>query len=167
MPVRRWWLGLIVLLFIGSLAGLYALHKENQTLHQEVARLSHLISEKPVELSTFMTAYERFLTKLHAAGMNENWELAAFYLEELKETAEELEKSQVVEEGIPISAMIRPNLIEPLAELEKVLPAKDKAAFEAQLRALVQRCNGCHAAAGKPYLRFTLPAAGQPPRQIF
>lgn len=167
MQLLKWSMGLsIALLLIGGL-GLFALHRENQLLQDEVQRLSHLIEERPVELATFMASYERFLNKLHQAGTAQNWELAAFYHEELEETAEQLEKLNISDDGVPVSAMMRPNLIEPLEAVEKAIQARDKAAFHAALKEVVAHCNSCHAAAGKPYLRFALPEEGQPIRQLF
>lgn len=161
------WLGLASLLILSAGLSLYALHRENQALHAEVERLSHLVAERPVELATFMTTYEHFLQKLYRAGQAQNWALAAFYHEELEETAEQLEKLGLSDDGLPISAMMRPNLIEPLEAVEEAIEKKNSTAFYAALSEVVSRCNGCHAAAGKPYLRFSLPTPQSPPQQTF
>ncbi|GIV22787.1 MAG: hypothetical protein N3A68_08190 [Bacteroidia bacterium] len=156
-----------VMLFLGALVGVYALHRENQALHAEVERLSHLVSERPVELSTFMTTYERFLTKLSLAGQAQNWPLAEFYHEELEETAEQLEKLNLTDDGIPVSTMMRPNLIEPLEAVKKAIEEKNPTAFDQSFKAVVQSCNNCHKAAGKPYIQFRMPEGTHPPQQIF
>lgn len=165
MPLPKWIIGLFLLLVGG--VSLFALHKENQTLHKELERLSHLVQERPVELATFMAAYERFLGKLYHAGQAQNWALAAFYHEELEETAEQLEKLGISDDGIPVSAMMRPNLIEPLKMVEKAIESRDHVAFHHSMQTLVSHCNSCHAAAGKSYIRFTLPDSSKPPRQVF
>ncbi|MCX8112963.1 MAG: hypothetical protein N3E49_07215 [Bacteroidia bacterium] len=167
MHLPKWAVGIGSLLIVAGGYGLYALHRENQSLYQEVERVSHLIQERPVELATFMASYERFLTKLHQAGAAENWPLAAFYHEELEETAEQLERLAILDDGIPVSAMMRPNLIEPLEAVERAIQAKDAASFHKALQEVVVRCNGCHVAAGKPYIRFSIPTTDQPPRQLF
>lgn len=161
------WIGSVSVLAIGAGLGLYALHRENQSLHAEVERLSHLIAERPVELATFMTTYEHFLHKLYRAGQAQNWALAAFYHEELEETAEQLEKLGLSDDGVPVSAMMRPNLIEPLEAVEKAIDQKNPEAFHTALSQVVIHCNSCHAAAGKPYLRFSLPTPQSPPQQTF
>lgn len=167
MYLPKWAVILAALFFIAGGLGLFALHRENQTLHAEIERVSHLVAERPVELATFMASYERFLTKLHYAGTTKNWALAAFYHEELEETAEQLEKLGISDDGIPVSAMMRPNLIEPLEAVEKAIKSQDAASFHQALRVVVTQCNGCHAAAGKPYIRFALPDSAVPPRQVF
>lgn len=167
MYLPKWAVVLFLLLLIAGGVSVYALHRENQALHREVERVSHLVEERPVELATFMAAYERFLEKLYHAGKVQNWELAAFYHEELEETAEQLEKLGITDDGIPVSAMMRPNLIEPLETVEKAIERRDPVAFHHALRTVVARCNGCHAAAGKPYIRFVLPDSSAPPRQLF
>lgn len=160
-------LGVASLLIIGGGLGLYALHRENQALHAEVERLSYLIAERPIELATFMATYEHFLDKLYRAGQARNWDLAAFYHHELEETAEQLEKLNLSDDGVPVSAMMRPNLIEPLEALEKAIAQKNPEAFYTALSKVVTQCNSCHAAAGKPYLRFSLPTAQAAPQQNF
>ncbi|RMF52256.1 MAG: hypothetical protein D6750_02495 [Bacteroidetes bacterium] len=167
MRIPRWVLWGVGLGLIGGAYVLYAVHRENQLLQTEVKKLEHLLDERPVELATFMASYERFLTKLHAAGQAQNWALAAFYYEELEETAEQLEKLDLTDDGVPVSRMMRPNLLEPLELVEKAIQAQDKRAFQESLRSLVGHCNSCHIAAGKPYIQFTLPAEGAPPRQRF
>lgn len=159
--------GVSIVLFVGALAGVYALHRENQALHAEVERLSHLVSERPIELSTFMATYERFLTKLALAGQAQNWPLAEFYHEELEETAEQLEKLNITDDGIPVSTMMRPNLIEPLEAVKKAIEAQDPKAFEQSFKVVVQSCNTCHKAAGKPYIQFRMPESTHPPQQVF
>lgn len=167
MWVPRWVLWLVGLGLVGGAYALYAVHRENRLLETEVKKLEHLLAERPVELATFMASYERFLTKLHAAGQAQNWALAAFYYEELEETAEQLEKLNLTDDGVPVSQMMRPNLLQPLEAVEKAIQAQEPRAFQEGLRLLVSHCNSCHAAAGKPYIQFTLPEKDAPPRQRF
>ncbi|MCS7189797.1 MAG: hypothetical protein RMJ66_04560 [Bacteroidia bacterium] len=167
MSLIRWGVAGLTIVSLAMIVGLYRLHQANLTLKQEVDRLSSIIQERPVELSTFMTQYQHFLTKLYLAGYAQNWPLAEFYYEELEETAEQVEKLGIIDEGVPVSAMTGPNLLEPLHELKKAIAQRELSAFENSMREIVSRCNSCHAAAGKPYIRFTLPEKGHPPSQIF
>lgn len=167
MLVPRWVLWAAGLGLIGGAYTLYAVHRQNQLLETEVKKLEHLLEERPLELATFMASYERFLTKLHAAGQAQNWDLAAFYHEELEETAEQLEKLDLTDDGVPVSQMMRPNLLEPLEAVEKAIHRRDAQAFQENFRLLVGHCNSCHVAAGKPYIQFSLPEGTQPPHQRF
>ncbi|MCX7606902.1 MAG: hypothetical protein N2170_06535 [Bacteroidia bacterium] len=163
----KWGAVLLLLLLVGAGYELYALHRENQQMKEDIQRLSHIVSERPIELSTFMAAYERFVTKLYLAGHHQNWPLAEFYHEELEETAEQLEALRLSDDGIPVSAMMRPNLIEPLEAVEKAIHRKNAEDFEEAVQHLITRCNSCHAAAGKPYIYLQAPHQGKIPQQSF
>lgn len=160
MPLPKWTLGLLVAILIGLSITLYAVHRENAHLQKEVEKLTHIVEEHPVELATFMASYERFAHKLYLAGKAQNWELADFYHEELEETAEHLQKLNLMDDGIPVSAMMGPNLLEPLEAVEKAIHARQPEAFAQSLQTLIQHCNGCHQAAGKPYIRLQLTPTG-------
>ncbi len=148
------------MILVGLGITLYAVHQENAQLKAEVAKLTHIVEEHPVELATFMASYERFAHKLYLAGKAQNWELAGFYYEELEETAEYLHRLNLSDDGIPVSAMIRPNLLEPLKTVEKAIHARQSEAFETSMQSLIQHCNSCHQAAGKPYLHLYLTPQG-------
>lgn len=156
MTSSRWPLLIGGILLLILVYGLYAVHKENESLKAEVASLTHLIQERPIELATFMVSYERFGDKLLKAGAAQNWELAAFYYEELEETAKQLEKLNLIDDGLPVSQMMRANLLEPLEAVEKAIKAQNTQAFSASMAALITSCNNCHKAAGKPYIQLSL-----------
>lgn len=158
MAIPRWSLLVGILLILLLSYGLYAVHQENKALRSEVAKLTHLVEERPVELATFMASYERFTSKLLRAGTAQNWDLAAFYHEELEETAQQLEKLNLTDDGIPVSQMVGPNLLEPLEAVEEAIHAKDGQAFARSMQTLISSCNHCHKAAGKPYIQLSLSA---------
>ncbi len=160
MPLPKWAIGLLVAALIGLSITLYAVHRENAYLQKEVEKLTHIVEEHPVELATFMASYERFANKLYLAGKAQNWELAAFYHEELEETAEHLQKLGITDDGIPVSAMMGPNLLEPLKAVEQAIHTRQPEAFTQNMQTLIQHCNSCHQAAGKPYLRLQLTPTG-------
>jgi len=156
----KWSAGLLAVVLIGLSLTLYAVHRENTRLQAEVSKLTHIVEEHPVELATFMATYERFAHKLYLAGKAQNWELAGFYHEELEETAEHLHKLNLFDDGIPVSAMMEPNLIQPLKAVKEAIQIRQSEAFEKSMQNLIQHCNACHQAAGKPYLRLTLTHTG-------
>jgi len=156
----KWSFGLLAAVLVGLSLSLYALHRENTHLQKEVEKLSHIVEEHPVELATFMASYERFTHKLYLAGKAQNWELAEFYHEELEETAEHLHRLNLSDDGIPVSAMMEPNLLQPLKAVEKAIHDRQPETFEKSMQNLIQHCNACHQAAGKPYLRLHLTSTG-------
>ncbi|HEX4963250.1 MAG TPA: hypothetical protein VF173_20635 [Thermoanaerobaculia bacterium] len=87
--------------------------------------------------------------KLWFAGENENWRLAAYEVDELKEGFGDVVKLHPVLEDshIPVSKLV-PTLIEPpLSEVGAAVEARDKARFEAAFDKLTAACNQCHQAA--------------------
>jgi len=160
MLIPKWSAGLLAVVLVGLSLTLYAVHRENTRLQAEVAKLTHIVEEHPVELATFMAAYERFAHKLYLSGKAQNWELAEFYHEELEETAEHLHKLNLSDDGIPVSAMMEPNLLQPLKAVKEAIQARQPEAFENSMQNLIQHCNACHRAAGKPYIHLNFAPTG-------
>jgi hypothetical protein len=87
--------------------------------------------------------------KLWFAGENENWRLAAYEVDELKEGFGDVVKLHPVLEDshIPVSKLV-PTLIEgPLGEVGAAVEARDKIRFETAFDKLTAACNQCHQAA--------------------
>jgi hypothetical protein len=87
--------------------------------------------------------------KLWFAGENENWRLAAYEVDELKEGFDDVVKLHPVLEDshIPVSKLV-PTIIEsPLGEVDAAVEARDKARFETSFDKLTAACNQCHQAA--------------------
>lgn len=87
--------------------------------------------------------------KLWFAGENENWRLAAYEVDELKEGFGDVVKLHPVLEDshIPVSKLV-PTIIEgPLGEVGAAVEARSKPRFEAAFDKLTAACNQCHQAA--------------------
>lgn len=87
--------------------------------------------------------------KLWFAGENENWRLAGYEVDELKEGFGDVVKLHPVLEDshIPVSKLV-PTIIEgPLGEVDAAVEARDKARFETAFDKLTAACNQCHQAA--------------------
>ena len=82
----------------------------------------------------FMSATQMRHAKLWFAGDAQNWDLAAFELDEIKEGLEDATRLHPTHEGIPVAAMIKANLDGPLTGLAKAVEAKDKRRIHARLR---------------------------------
>ena len=120
-------------------------------------------AKEPYEpgLGEFMTATQLRHAKLWFAGKNNNWALAAYEIDEIKEGLEDAAKLHSTFDGIPVAEMIK-TIIDPRVErLEKAIEAKNGAQFAAAFDELTEGCNGCHAASGKPFIRIQRPS--EPP----
>jgi hypothetical protein len=91
-----------------------------------------------------MALFQRYSEKLYFAGKNKNWDLADFYLEELEETAENVIKSKVVDDGINVSVQIQEMLLPKIKELQQKVKQKNEKEFQTSYQAMLMNCNGCH-----------------------
>jgi hypothetical protein len=120
-------------------------------------------AKKPYEpgLGEFMTATQLRHAKLWFAGKNNNWALAAYEIDEIKEGLEDAATLHSTFDGVPVAEMIKTIIGPRIERLEKAIEAKDSSQFVAAFDELTEGCNGCHAAAGKPFIRIQRPS--EPP----
>ena len=110
-------------------------------------------------LGEFMAATQVRHAKLWFAGKNNNWALAAWEVDEIKEGLEDAAKLHATHDGIPVAEMIK-TIIDPrLEKLEKAIAARSSTQFIAAFDDLTDGCNSCHAAANKPFIRIQRPTA--------
>jgi hypothetical protein len=118
-------------------------------------------------LGEFMMATQLRHAKLWFAGKNNNWALAAYEVDEIKEGLEDAAKYHANNDGVPVAEMIK-SIIDPRIErLEKAVAAKNNAQFVAAFDELTDGCNACHAGAGKPFIRIQRPNAPPVSNQNF
>src|SRR5665213_3067754 len=120
-------------------------------------------AKEPYEpgLGEFMTATQLRHAKLWFAGKNNNWALAAYEIDEIKEGLEDAARLHPTFNGIPVVEMIK-TIIDPrLERLEKAVDGKNSTEFIAAFDELTNGCNSCHAGASKPFIRIQRPT--EPP----
>lgn len=110
-------------------------------------------------LGELMTATQLRHAKLWFAGKKNNWDLAAYEIDEIKEGLADAEKQFPTHGGIPVADMIRANIDPAVAELEKAVGARSRAKFDAAFDKLTDACNTCHAGANKPFIRIQRPTS--------
>ncbi len=108
-------------------------------------------------LGEFMTATQLRHAKLWFAGKQNNWELAAYEIDELNEGLKDAARLFPTFDGIPVAEMIRAMIDPRVEELEKAVQAKNSAQFTVAFDELTNACNGCHAGANKPFIRIQRP----------
>lgn len=96
---------------------------------------------------------------LYYAATGGNWDLAGYQLIEMKDTIEVAETTRPKRKDA-LSAFTESSL----NPLEAAVKARDSAAFAEAWEKEVAGCNGCHAAAGMPYIQWTLPP--EPPQHL-
>jgi hypothetical protein len=110
-------------------------------------------------LGEFMTATQFRHAKLWFAGKQNNWNLAAYEIDEIKEGLEGAARLFPTFEGIPVAEMIK-TIIDPrIDKLEEAVRAKSGAKFTVAFDELTSGCNSCHVGANKPFIRIQRPVA--------
>ena len=120
-------------------------------------------AKEPYEpgLGEIMTAIQLRHAKLWFAGKSNNWSLAAYEIDEIKEGLEDAARLHSTFDGVPVAEMIK-TIIDPrIVRLEKAIEGKNSTHFIAAFDGLTNGCNSCHAGAGKPFIRIQRPS--EPP----
>lgn len=115
----------------------------------------------------FMSATQVRHAKLWFAGDAENWDLAAYELDEIKEGLEDAVKLHPSHKEIPVADMIKSNLDAPLAGLAEAIESKDRDRFARAFDGLTAACNTCHKAANHGFIKIQRPTAPPVSNQVF
>ena len=99
------------------------------------------------------------MPKLWFAGKKNNWDLAAFEIDEIAEGLEDAEKQFPTHDGIPVADMIKANIEPAVAELRKAVGAKSGTKFSVAFDKLTSACNTCHTGANKQFIRIQRPTS--------
>jgi hypothetical protein len=114
-----------------------------------------------------MTATQLRHAKLWFAGKANNWDLAAYEIDEIMEGLEDAEKQFPTLDGIPVADMIKANIDPAVEELRKAVGARSSAKFAAAFDKLTGACNTCHTGANKPFIRIQRPTSSPLSNQNF
>ena len=118
-------------------------------------------------LGEFMTATQLRHAKLWFAGKENNWDLAAYEIDEIMEGFEDAEKQFSTHDGIPVAEMIKANIDPAVEELRKAVGAKSRTKFAVAFDKLTSACNTCHTGANKQFIRIQRPTSSPLSNQKF
>jgi hypothetical protein len=137
--------------------------------NQPAAPATQAPSAKPYTpgLAEFMLGIQAQHTKLWLAARAQNWPLAAYQLEELKELFDDVEESIPVYKELPVGKMIEVITKGPISELEKAVEAKNFKNFSAAYYRLTDACNDCHKSANRGFIVIRTPVRSPYPNQDF
>jgi hypothetical protein len=84
--------------------------------------------------------------KLWLAGQAQNWSLAAYEIDELREGFEDAAKYHPTHKNIttPIAQLIASTMDKPMSAVEKAVNTKNLTQFTEQFDKLTAACNACH-----------------------
>ena len=109
------------------------------------------------DLASFMTHLQRHSHKLGLSIQAKNKPLAEFYLTELDEMFEIIQKKFPQYEGIQVAALSKAMIDPAKPALTKALAASDWPRATAAYDKYIAACNGCHQAAEHPFVKIVPP----------
>jgi hypothetical protein len=114
------------------------------------------------QLSDIMSAVQFRHLKLWAAGQKQNWELAAFELDQVKAG---LAEAVTLYTDIPVSSF---SVIEtPLKSIDGAISTKNIPEFSKSFERLTAACNSCHQSIGRGFIFITVPTTSPFSNQLF
>lgn len=114
-------------------------------------------------LGETMGYMQRYADKLWYAAESGNWDLAHYYHDEMKETAETIESANVAKDDVAISKTLHLMLPPALQSVDEAIAARNAGQFRERYQSMVATCNACHVAAKHPFIHIAVP--GGPPAQ--
>ena len=118
-------------------------------------------------LGEIMTLQQMRHLKLWFAVQSGNWGLADYELDELKEGFEDITKYYPTKDDVPTGTMAEAIVAKEVAELAKLIEAKDKKNFVSGFDRLTASCNACHQASKKEFIRIQRPTGNPYTNQAF
>ena len=120
-------------------------------------------------LGEMMSLQQMRHVKLWFAGQAENWELAAYELDELGEGFDDIVKFHPTHKDSPVAPKdaIPRMVTEPMNSLRSAVDKKDAAAFAQAYDGLTAACNRCHQATNFGFNAVQRPATNPFPNQLF
>jgi hypothetical protein len=113
-------------------------------------------------LGDIMSAVQFRHLKLWAAGQKQNWELAAYELDQVKAG---LAEALTLYTDIPVTSF---SVIEtPLKSIDGAISTKDSPEFNKSFERLTAACNACHQSIGRGFIFITVPNTSPFSNQLF
>lgn len=111
----------------------------------------------------FMSGVQVHHAKLWYAGINQNWDLANFEINEIKELKTDIQKYETDRPESKMIPMLEPGLDTVSAAIEH----KDPVAFKNSFIVLTNTCNNCHRAVRYPFNDVKIPDTPPFTNQVF
>lgn len=101
----------------------------------------------------FMGNIQNHHNKLWFAGLNENWELAAFEMHEIEEVFEDIKMTHPNRAETELLPMVDSGFV----EINKAINQENKEVFKKGYLTLTNACNTCHQATEHEFIAITIP----------
>ena len=155
------------ILIILTVIGLFSCNQKSSNeaeLQNKIDSLeSKLANTYKPGFGEFMSIIQAHHAKLWYAGENQNWDLANFEMDEIKETFDNIKKYETDRNETQLISMINP----PLDSVISAINMKNVAQFKNNYTQLTSTCNACHVAAKFGFNVVKVPEAVMFPNQDF
>jgi hypothetical protein len=118
-------------------------------------------------LGEIMSLQQMRHIKLWLAVQAGNWGLADYELDELKEGFEDISKYYPTHHDVPTGTMAEAIVAREVADLNKLIEAKDKKQFASAFDKLTASCNACHQASKHEFIVIQRPTGNPYTNQSF
>ena len=152
------------LIFLIFSFGLWLFNK-NQHLEKQIEVLKE--QKIPVNLVQEMGQLQKFVNKLYFSSKSKNKALTEFYIHELEEVMENIQKGDIVKNRQKISTLIESFGLKSLETYEKNIFKDDFENLDVHYQALTLQCNNCHAVSGYGFIQIQKPTQVFMDNQIF
>ena len=160
-------LGILVLFGIGGCTNQQEEHRV-QSLESEVAALKKTVEDLKPGLGEIMATIHLHHAKLYYAGKSENWDLASYQLDEIKEGLDAATELHEHFKELKTSLKeLRHMTDSGMAAIEKAIQEKSKPHFMDGFQKLTTSCNQCHQAAEHGFIVIQTPSVGMFTNQKF
>lgn len=112
------------------------------------------------DLGSVMLDIQARHSKLYYAGINENWELASFTIQELGESFKSITRHHRSHDEVNINKLTNTLMIPTINELEKIVESKDIDSFSKGFNKLTISCNKCHSESNHDFIKIKTPIDG-------
>ncbi|MGP8215419.1 MAG: hypothetical protein ACLQQ4_07640 [Bacteroidia bacterium] len=130
------------------------LQSEINALNVQTDSLKKLVAAIKPDLGDFMLELQVHHNKLWFAGREENWPLAQFEYDEIKET---IEQAQDLEPDRKEVKLLKPMIFPQLDSLQKAIKSMDVHEFSEKFNAFTNACNNCHKAVHYDFNKIQIP----------
>lgn len=157
-------LGCFLLVMLGMLGlslWVSMLRSEVRALNQDQARrndtsLAPNAGALP-GLGEYMTTMQLHVGKLWFAARANNWDLALYELDELREAMEAAQKLHATKNGVDVSKLLAAVVESQIIQANQAIDKKSQKDFTRAYDDTLNACNGCHEESGHRFIKIIRP----------
>lgn len=113
------------------------------------------------DLGSIMLDIQARHAKIYYAGKNENWELAGYLTQELKESFKDITTHHRSHDEVNLNKLTNQMMMPTIEELEISIIGESLVAFNSSYDKLTISCNNCHAKANHSFIKIKKPMDGE------